>query len=129
MTAIIDNLTDKMLFISLTDGRTLDLSPQVCPVSIPENELKVNVKIKKLLARGVIRLVSKETKNKTEANTRAGDASNPEKKYDPVDVDVDVDVDEAGVGPKAELSLKKKLQTEKNKRVKKKSAPSTKTNK
>lgn len=54
----IDNLSGRALWVQLTDGTSVDLSPRVCPVSIPKREVDVNTSLKKLLALSVVRVIS-----------------------------------------------------------------------
>ena len=44
-------------WLTLSDGRSIDLSPRVQPVSIPKRELTVNKSLIKLLERGFVQEV------------------------------------------------------------------------
>lgn len=58
----IDNLTGRPLWIQLTDGRSVDLSPRVCPVTIPKRELNANTSLKRLLDLSVVRVIPEARK-------------------------------------------------------------------
>ena len=57
------------LWVTLSDGRSIDLSPRTPPVSIPARELKVNRSIKKLLDRGLVQEIKAPPKKKSQKKT------------------------------------------------------------
>lgn len=58
-------------WVTLSDGRSIDLSPRTQPVSVPARELKVNRSLKKLLDRGLVQEIKAPPKKKA-TNEAAG---------------------------------------------------------
>lgn len=68
MNVILQNTGRFGIWLTLSDGRSIDLSPRVPPVSIPARELTVNKSLKKMLERGLVQEVKaaqKTPKKKT----------------------------------------------------------------
>lgn len=71
MNVTLQNTSRFGVWITLSDGRSIDLSPRTPPVSVPARELKVNRSIKKLLDRGLVQEIKspeKEYRKRAENN-------------------------------------------------------------
>lgn len=56
-------------WVTLSDGRSIDLSPRTQPVSVPARELKVNRSLKKLMDRGLVQEMKAPPKKKPQKKT------------------------------------------------------------
>ncbi len=76
MNVTLKNTSRFGFWVTLSDGKSIDLSPRTKPVSVPERELRVNSALKKLIERGLIENIEKPTRTKQAKVS----PKNPEKK-------------------------------------------------
>lgn len=73
MNVKLQNLVGKPLWLQLNSGKTIDISPTRPAVEVPRSEYDANPRIRKLEARGVIRVLDlpRETPPQRRARTPA----------------------------------------------------------
>ena len=59
---LINNISGGALWLELSDGRSVALSPRVCPVAIPKRELDANTSLKKLIDLRVVKVIHEAEK-------------------------------------------------------------------
>ncbi len=55
MSIVVQNTGRFAFWLTLSDGTAVELSPRVGPITLPEREEKVNLSLKKLLAKGLVK--------------------------------------------------------------------------
>ncbi|MGD8836681.1 MAG: hypothetical protein PVJ19_17195 [Desulfobacteraceae bacterium] len=58
MNIVVQNTGRFGYWLTLSDGRSVELSPKVGPISLPEREKKVNSALIKMLDKGLIRIIA-----------------------------------------------------------------------
>jgi hypothetical protein len=73
MNIVMENTGRFGYFLTLSDGRSVELSPKVGPVSLPKRETEVNGALKKMLDKGLVKIIKppKSTSKKTKTTTTA----------------------------------------------------------
>ena len=74
MDIIVQNTGRFGYWLTLSDGRSVELSPKAGPVSLPERELEVNGALQKMLAKGLVRRVmsDKTALKKSKTGAKSG---------------------------------------------------------
>ncbi len=76
MDIIVQNTGRFGYWLTLSDGRSVELSPKAGPVTLPQRELEVNGALQKMLERGLVRRLEpgKTASKKTKSEAQAGAA-------------------------------------------------------